>query len=199
MRSILMFSIVIMMISSISNAEPMATSKGFNINLEPATVQSKATTDGFTCMSAESKCTKKMGDGSIKEIIWQQSNSGDTLDFLYFNCATIGACGVSYQPVGSHFQKKYDIEFDTSQKLQPNRKGLAALNLLCAQGKEKDLLCMSIDENLDVAGLIYDRYKMKKEQKVPDSDEIVINKNGDAVLLKTDGTWEVMDTSSEFE
>ena len=155
-----MFSIVIMMFSSISNAEPMATSKGFNINLEPATVQSKATTDGFTCMSAESKCTKKMGDGSIKEIIWQQSDNSNFLDFLYFNCVTIGACGASYNEVGYFFQQEYNIEFDISQQLQPDRNVFANLNLLCAQGKENDLLCMSVDENLNVSGVVYDRYKM---------------------------------------
>ena len=198
MRSYLKISMIITMFSTVATAEPTFVSgNGLSFDLEPTALKTIVTQDGFTCIMEESKCLKEEDDGSIKEIIWQQSNNGDTLDFLYLNCATIGACGVSYQPVGSHFQKKYDIEFDTSQKLQPNRKGLAALNLLCAQGKEKDLLCMSTDENLNVTGLIYDRYKMIKEQKVPESDEIVINKNGDAVLLKTDGTWEVMDTSSE--
>jgi Fe-S cluster biosynthesis and repair protein YggX len=166
-----MFSIVIMMISSISNAEPMATSKGFNINLEPTTVQSKATKDGFTCMSAESKCTKNMDDGSIKEIIWQKSDNSNSLDFLYFNCVTIGACGASYNEVGYFFQQEYNIEFDTSQQLQPDRNVFENLNLLCAQGKENDLLCMSVDENLGVSGVIYDRYKMVNLSKNSSGDK----------------------------
>ena len=29
------------------------------------------------------------------------------------------------------------------------------------------------------------------------ADEIVINKNGETVLLKTDGTWQIMDTAGE--
>ena len=55
--------------------------------------------------------------------------------------------------------------------------------------------CAQLDESPIVA--TENRLAELEEQKVPDSDEIVINKNGDAVLLKTDGTWEVMDTSSE--
>jgi hypothetical protein len=125
---------------------------GFSIDLKTGDNMKKfGTSQGWACSPDDdmSWCLKMENGNATGRIDWEPAANGRQsmdMNWLGVECNALNACQMDWQTLAEQMEQRFGIVFDRSQNLKsPFWSTNASVASVCAEGEEKDLLCVVSD------------------------------------------------------